>query len=272
LSPPAGEAPSIQCWASAVSADGSVFGQCIASSGRQAFRYNGTMTFLSLTPFPASHHTSIIANVSRDGTIIVGTVNNGERYYTPFYRNASGSTFLPLASSSSFEAFPEAVSNNGSTIAGYDIAGNGPQAWRWTAAGGTVLLPELAGHFAHQAADISIDGNTSIGSAQDSNGAWRILRWIGNAAPANLGAGLARAMNGSGTVIVGCTTLDAGPAKTAIVWSANSVRTLGAVLGNPSDMTGWTELCLNDVSDDGKWVVGIGQHSGRQEGFIAHLP
>jgi probable HAF family extracellular repeat protein len=72
---------------------------------------------------------------------------------------------------------PNAVSNNGTVVVGYSQSANGPEAFRWTSAGGMVGLGDLAGGtFTSIAYGVSADGSVVVGRGKSAGGS-EAFRW-----------------------------------------------------------------------------------------------
>jgi hypothetical protein len=118
---------------------------------------------------------------------------------------------------------------------------------------------------------LSADGSIAVGSIASGISS-RVFLWRSRTAPpVDLGAFFAFAMTGNGQVIVGQTnTLPVNP----IIWDAtNGVRNLSALLtAAGANLGGLTLTSANDISADGRFVVGNGSRSGRTEPWLARLP
>ena len=83
---------------------------------------------------------------------------------------------------------------------------------------------------------------------------------------------IALAASADGSVIVGVGTDASGPA--AFVWTKamGMVRLLDLLKNDGQILAGWTLLKANAVSADGSTVVGVGDHNGLLEAFVATIP
>jgi probable HAF family extracellular repeat protein len=142
--------------------------------------------------------------------------------------------------------------------------------WSWTTGGIIRQLPEIAsgGWFDYGPRDVSTNGRVIVGWANVVSGR-RAIRWTDGVSQ-DLGAGSIYGTNSDGTISVGSSD-DA--ARVATVWdNSGQVRSIQALLGTTPDLTGWSLTLALAVSDDGKVATGYGQHDGRLEGWVAHLP
>jgi uncharacterized repeat protein (TIGR01451 family) len=111
--------------------------------------------------------------------------------------------FVPLNGGAS-TAYPSAVSGNGLVVTGYDSSYT--VGFRWTAAGGTIIL----GNF--QPEDISFDGDVIVGNAPAPGGQTQAVRWTATGGTVLLGdldpnngtlSSLAMGVSGDGSLVVG---------------------------------------------------------------------
>ncbi|MBN8596125.1 MAG: hypothetical protein J0L78_00460 [Planctomycetes bacterium] len=153
------------------------------------------------------------------------------------------------------------------------------QAARWTPEGETQGIGFLPGGNASFAVGISADGAVVVGRAnvEDSPGQFqhRPFRWSAQSGmvaipmlPGSSNFGEASDASANGGIIVGESN------GKAFIWDAqHGTRDLQQLLiSNGHDLTGWTLLRANAVSDDGNVVAGIGLDSeGDLEGWVADL-
>jgi probable HAF family extracellular repeat protein len=72
----------------------------------------------------------------------------------------------------------QAVADDGSVVVGGSESGSGPQAFRWTAAGGIVGMGDFSGgEFASQATGVSANGSVIVGTGVNSSDESRAFRW-----------------------------------------------------------------------------------------------
>jgi uncharacterized membrane protein len=142
-----------------------------------------------------------------------------------------------------------------------------------------VALGDLAGGpFASAANDVSANGTTSVGFGTTADGplAYRCvqpapLRPLGEL-PGGLVASEALATSGDGALVVGTSEGPDGPE--AFLWTAaNGLLRLGSVLpGFGVDLSAWERLvAAEDISDDGRTIVGFGLRGGEEHPFVAYL-
>lgn len=260
--------------ANSVSANGSAV---VGSSDGRAFRWTFLSGMQSLGTLVGGS-TSAAYGVSGDGAIVVGwsasaTGNRAFKWTLP-----GGMMELSSLPGGTFSA-ALGVSEDGQTIVGMsDLGGLGPHAVRWRK-GFPIedLGPMPISNGYTQAFGVSSDGTWVVGEGTVPNGS-RTFRWSGSTGLVNLGglptalnAG-ARAVSGDGRVIVGYS--DSMESLRATIWTTESMlldlRQHLLTLNAP--VTSWTLLAANDVSLDGKTIVGVASGVPGQRAWIARLP
>jgi probable HAF family extracellular repeat protein len=259
------------CSASATSSNGSVVvGSCqpdtTSGSGR-AFRWTAASGMQSLGVLP-NGNLSFAYAVNADGSIIVGVSSDTAFRWTA----ASGMQNLGLGSNSTANA----ISADGSVIAGIMFVDGLQRAFRWTAGGGAQDLGLLPGTTEAQGLAISADGGTVTGFSRNSeDGTSRAFRWTADGGIQSLGAlvegfVLANGISADGSRIVGTIHSVGANNSRAFLWTAP----LGMVDLNtylPSrgvDLSEWTLTSAYGVSGDGTAIAGIGQFNGEARAFL----
>ena len=169
---------------------------------------------------------------SADGLTIVGNVSgqiSGPASPSdPVYIWNNGTmTFLPFASENwnRMSIDNRGISADGSTVVGQAIDNLGKaHAFRWTAATGTVDIPNTLGGTNAQANECSGDGSIVVGSADDANGVFHGFWWRADVGMLQLpdiaGGSSAEAFccstNGR---VIGGTAKDGSNVISAVVWS-----------------------------------------------------
>lgn len=252
------------CVAYGVNRNGqAIVGSCFVQNPmyeERAFRYSpgGAISYVSTSPLPLA--TSVNAlGISHDGNVLVGRTSP---YLGVKWTAANGWEYLGRLSPNG-ESVANAANQDGSVIVGYD-APSRTYGWYWTPSQGLLELPRPTGAIDSYAADVNPDGTVIVGQASISDTS-HAIRWK-NLVPTDIGLGSATATNADGSVIVGVNN------SIAMVWDSQGARQLSTLLGNTSDLVGWTLGHAAGISDDGKVIVGTGTHNGVSEGFVAHLP
>jgi uncharacterized membrane protein len=272
-------------------------------SAKRAFRWTRATGFIALPTLPASEAVALCA----DGSIVlVDAVNPTAAFYwtdspdvTPilgldFVTDTdsdasvsvgtaatvptilSGGVAEPLFATPPDSADVNAVSADGATVVGRMTIPGPPQkdvGFVWTA----TSLETIEGSAAHtDARDVSADGAIVVGSFHDADDA---------SAGASPSRGFVR--SGSDLTVIGPFTPSACDATAAVVvgntqnpphayvWNAvDGTRELGAALvAAGADLGGATLEAANDVSADGRVVVGQGRSAdGKLHAFRAVLP
>ncbi len=175
------------------------------------------------------------------------------------------------------------VSSGGSVVVGRSESASGMEAFRWTQSGGMIGLGDLdGGSFNSDANGVSSDGSVVVGRSESASGivAFRWTQTGGMTGLGDLAGGgyfsEAFAVSSNGNVIVGWSTPVSGTDDLeAFIWDAlNGMRNLKTVLENDLglDLTGWTLIKANSISNDGLKIAGWGTNpSGQTEAWLADL-
>jgi uncharacterized membrane protein len=149
--------------------------------------------------------------------------------------------------------------------------------FRWTVAGGTVLLDQPAGIVGSEANSVSSDGSTVVGRAYDANDVNHPFRWTAAGGfellghlpgfptdPALSHTSGAVGATADGAIVVGTESFGPGLVNsTAFIWdAAHGMRDLKSALASDYgiDLTGWTLFTANGITPDGTTLVGLGSH------------
>jgi probable HAF family extracellular repeat protein len=237
-----------------VTADGTgAVGNGASERGTEAFVYHipeGVFTGLGALMPPGPSFASWGSGISADGSVVVGSSYSAPQQLQAFRWTASGGMagipYLTPAPGMTPYATGEAVSADGRVLIGEARSaqsGNGVEAFRWTAAGGTVALGDLpGGAFQSYAYALSADGSVIAGRA---------------------------------TIEGPVGPFGGGSKPRAFVWdAANGMRDLQQVLadgGVPLD--GWSLQEVRGVSADGTVLAGVATNpAGETQAFIATIP
>ncbi len=217
--------------------------------------------------------------LSADGQVLVGV--DASDWGALAFRLAGGNlTHIgDLPGDSEFSSAYD-ISADGQTVVGMSRSASGPEAFRWTAVDGMVGLGHLAdASTASWAIDVSPDGAVVAGY---SEGPARVeaYRWIEGLGMQGLGDlpggdyfSKAYGVSADGSVLVGQSSSANG--YEAFIWTEeDGLRALRAVLEDEYglDLTGWTLMSAEAVSDDGRVIVGTGTNpEGKTEAWRAVL-
>ena len=185
------------------------------------------------------------------------------------------------------------LSSDGSVMVGgkefMTVDGNVSVSYRWTVAEGFLSLGDIVGGVGSNTPfDVSPDGNVLVGIASQGAANRVAYRWTESTGMVSLGdlpgGGVrseARGVSADGNIVVGIGTtgnpLDAS-GREAFIWDpTNGMQNLQQVLENDfglaSELAGWTLVQANDISDDGRVIVGTGINpQGNQEAWAAIIP
>jgi uncharacterized membrane protein len=174
------------------------------------------------------------------------------------------------------ETIANAMSDDGSVIAGYARDAVGQYGFRWTSSTGFTSLGALPqGSTRSEVNAMSGDGDVLVGRLIVPTGS-AAFKWTladGIVALENTpggNSGFANAVSGDGSIIVGQM---GGPEVEAAVWDVNGVQPLRSrLIASGVDMSSWLLTEAYDISTDGSVVVGSGLRNGVSSYFMATLP
>jgi uncharacterized membrane protein len=236
-----GDLPGGSTWSTgdAISDDGTVIaGHSVDAINSRAIRWDAGLP-PSMTALGTGFDYSFAYGVSGDGAKIVGFQLEPSPSPHEVARCWSGLAMIDLASPpGDFGTLAWGISADGSTIVGRSRQSSGVVATRWngcSTVASVELLGTAPGHLESEANDASVDGGT----------------------------------------VVGWSRLDINQDQEAVIWDAqHGMQLLHDVLTNDYgfDLTGWTLLEAEAISDDGKVIVGTGINPDSLErGFKAVL-
>lgn len=190
--------------------------------------------------------------VSNGGTLIAGgEVDTGSPFTKGFVWNGTTQPFACLSTLHP-SSYPAAISNDGSTVAGWSNLDSGAtHAVRWTAATSMLDLGVYSGDYNSEAAGISGDGKVVVGYSNGTS--YHAVKWLADNSihllpkHANDAYSQAYAANIDGSIIVGLTGSDVGN-NGACVWTGAGVKYLPL----PS---GYNYVYNASTSDDGKVIL-----------------
>jgi uncharacterized membrane protein len=230
---------------------------------------SGGVETLGELPVPGSAE---LGGVSHDGSAVVGYGFDGARA-VPFRWTAQGGIedlgALPTGADG---ARPIAISADGSTIAGFTLAGSQEvDVFRWTAADQLqVMGPAVPLSYRLEAGNLllSTDGAILAGAAL-LNGVASLVRWgTGGTVVASAELAFVTDMTPDGSVLVG-TASDVGflwrPPVVELTTpsSAYDVTRVATLLEQSgADASGWALESITNISDDGRIVYGAGHCGG----------
>lgn len=214
-------------------------------------------SFQGLGDLPDGDFTSQGWNISGDGSTVVGFGYSAIGQES--IRWTANDGMVGLGQGTGIQNFAYAASTNGSVIVGSLTAPDSSiQAYRWTVAGGTVLLnnPPSAIN-ARIATSVSGDGTTIVGSGISANGT-EAYRWtaatgstgLGDLPGGNFGS-TATAISSDGSTIVGAGSVAGG--LNAFRWTAQT-----GMIGLGDFAGGSNSSRSTNTSADGSVIVGYG--------------
>jgi probable HAF family extracellular repeat protein len=263
-------------WADEVSADGTVVvGASFGTADYEAFRWTQAGGMQSLGDLPGGGYYSEALGVSADGAVVVGISASTSGHEAFRWTQASGMQGLGDLAGGEFYSHAFGVSADGAVVVGRSESASGYEAFHWTQAGGMQGLGDLAGgFFRSEAYGVSADGAVVVGSSDSASG-YQAFRWTQTGGMQGLGdlaggyfSSVAHGVSADGSVVAGSSVSDYG--DEAFRWTqATGMQSLSAWLqDNGIDSSDWF---FGDatVSADGSTFVGVGQHLGETEAFVA---
>jgi probable HAF family extracellular repeat protein len=276
----------------ALSADGTtVAGSTVTQGlGIQAFRWIPPADFEGLGDLPGGNFGSGGFGVSADGSVVVGygTTANGDGAFR--WTQATGMTFLGDLPGGETESIARGVSPDGTVVVGQSTStGDQQQAFRWTSQTGMVGLGFLPGADGSAARAVSADGSVVVGvnsfpSIPLQNIHTEAFRWTAAAGMMSLGdlpggriISEAYDVSADGSVIVGISeTLpeNGNRIQAPFYWTEKTgMLNLRDVLVSVGvNLDGWRLTGAHAVSHDGLTIVGVGEHNGVGQGWVATIP
>lgn len=258
----------------AVSNDGgTVVGSHGVESPTRAYRWTTGGGPVDFDPFPVGADSRGAADISADGSTIVGGFRPAPRSNDIAY-HWSGGTLSEIDDS----ANASAVSADGSVVVGTDLILDFPnplvrEAFLWTEAEGMTLLGFLPGGSERSfAGGISADGSVVVGWSNNAFAETEAFRWTESGGMLGLGdlpggdfESFASDTTADGSIVVGRSNVFNGlpPSYDPFIWDeTHGMRNLVDVLTNDfglgSALAGWNLSEATAISDNGKMIVGNG--------------
>lgn len=265
-----------------VSADGlTIVGYGNTTAGQRAFIWdsiNGMRALGEMSGFEGLR--SGASGVSGDGSRVVGSVFELFESHAYLWTSLGGMqpiSGLPVAGRTGTLD----ISEEGSTIIGHaPFTSSILLPFIWDATNGMRGLPTLSGdgHLDRPAA-VSVDGRFVVGAAESPEGTQAFL-WDAVSGIRGLGElpggpyfSEARAVSADASVIVGHSWTEELPE--AFIWSPElGMNSLEVVLSaRRIDLTGWKLETAEDMSSDGRTIVGMAiDPQGQQVAYVAFVP
>ena len=263
-----------ESFSTAISHNGSV----VVGGNGTAFRWtrSGGMQNLGILPGGTG---SYATGVNSDGTVIGGVSflsGGGERGFVwtamgGLQALSTPSSLSPVHLQNWDYSRAYGVSANGAVLVGMVYSSSDEiQAVRWTGSGDVQEIITPRGGSARAA---NFDGSVVVGASLSSNDVEAGFIWTESGGLQDLGflaggnTSLASSVSGDGSLVVGSSNSSEG--FKAFIWDAeNGMQDLNIYLaGKGIDLAGWTLRSAEDISLDGKTVVGYGTLNGETRAF-----
>lgn len=264
-----------------VSGDGNVVTGAVPISAGATVYYPRVFRDGSWMNLPLLDNAAIGRGIARtanaDGSIVVGPIRRISNQLAARWAFDGGVYAVATSNGFGDETNVEAVSANGSTLAGWSVISGtlGDRAYTLVADFSPVAVDGPSGPLSPasqedlRATALSSLGNIVAGAYRtDDSSAWQVWRRVGLGATQLLGAGEAFDVSTSGIIAAGAFIYDAAGAQhTASQFLSSSGVT----------MTGWSDLLVKGVSDDGLTFAGLGLREVapgefNSEAWIATVP
>jgi probable HAF family extracellular repeat protein len=246
-----------------------------------AFRWTAETGMVALGDLPGGHEQSCAHAVSADGSVIVGVGETELSHNIEGFIWTAENGMAPLGDlpGGAQYSVPTDISNDGAVVVGYSWSDRGHEAFRWTAGDGMAPLGDLngGGVFSYAYA-VSADGRVIVGEGTTPV-SWQGWRWTAETGMVKILSPWGReshltptAVNRDGSIIVGNSSTGR---HWMFIWDeTHGVRDLIDMMRNGYffDLSGWGQLQVTAMSDDGSTVAGWGSNAeGNTEGWVAHF-
>jgi len=264
-----------------ISSDGAVVvGDSQSAIGFEAYVWTPGTGLFSIGTLVGGSGEGVAIAVSGNGAVVGGSVNmpNGDKQAFVWTAGSGmrGLESLPGATRAGITG----LSHDGRVGCGTSISSLGFEAVLWIENAGFMRIGDLPGGILQSTGtDISGDGRVIVGTSVSSRGT-EAYRWTALTGMAGLGdvsggtfSSGARGVSQDGWRIVGQGNDENGAA--AFLWDPiQGTRSLRNVLKDYGfDLPGWTFGSANDISADGRTIVGSARNpAGDPEGFLARIP
>jgi uncharacterized membrane protein len=219
--------------------------------------------------------------IAANGSLIAGyTGNINSLQLATWTAGTFNNTGVALANPDNGQLRFMGVANSG-IVASTTVASGIDQAFEWSAASGTQLLPNPISGAESGATEISGDGNVVVGWIDSASGIRQAAYWtsasgwaqITNPFGANYES-VAMDVSADGSTIVGYA--DSADGQNAFIWTpTGGTQLLQNVLADDLglNLQGWTLSSAYGISSDGLHIAGGGiDPAGDPEGFVATVP
>ena len=208
-----------------------------------------------------------LPSISDDGTKIASTVEDTDGIIrAAVYENGVWNVIPPAPGSSPCDQDGKVVANaaydisgDGSTVVGMNYGDHcfrsGVRAFKWTAAGGSVVLPK-SGAFNNlsRANGVNYDGSVIVGHDENTSGQWRGALWKDGVVKliSRLGQNVSPALDVSrdGQYVVGQSSVASSQKGWRYSVASNTVELLGALPSYDNNIT-------SAISDDHNVITGV---------------
>lgn len=252
-------------------------------NGRAAVRVTTSGLTSSNLGFPGGFSPPGYAvSIADDGHVLYGVTANGSAnsQATRFAGDGSGATAIPFANGGDTTSYAvaRAVSGNGNLLLGTSgtsaSGGPGSRAFFYNDTNSSIGVPPLlSGGTWSQGLALNSAGTLALlggDTATNANGEVYLfdgstITALGTPNP-SLGLNIFGGMNADGSVVGMSWT---GGSNTSYLYNTHGWQDFNAIAAmSGADLSGWSALGINGISEDGTLVWGDGLHNGNTEGYI----
>jgi uncharacterized membrane protein len=246
-----------------ITADGSVVVGGLSNLDGPVFRWDvNAGTFEDIGGFRVG-----TPSISDDGTKIASSIQDRDGFIkAAIYENGRWTVIPPVPGSTPCDQDGRVTTNSawdisgdGSTVVGLNYGDGcyrgGIRAFKWTAAGGSVVLPKFSSfNMLSRANGVNYDGSVIVGHDETTSGQWRGVFWKNGVVTmiTKLGQNVNPAVDVSrdGQYVVGVSALASSKQPWRYSTTTNALETLGGFQGFDSSTT-------NAISDDHSVITGF---------------
>lgn len=242
----------------------------VGSVGDQTFSWSAQGT--QLLPLPSADFYFYPTATSYDGTMIVGRGSDSVDF--AFYWPPPSTAYSVFPNPALFdETFVYGVSADGAIAGGSGRLFNGESTPVWYTRTSINVLPSTVSAIRVVSGDGTVLAGGGSTAVRFSGPGYTTSLPLGGLASSGLVYCLPRGISTDGSTIVGYCNVSSTSGEATLWNSTGAVQKISDILtAAGANLTGWTLLGANDVSANGKVVIGRGTLNGDATSWLARLP